>query len=102
MPIIFNDKRVQVELGHGDVRIAHGLVDDWAAVLFFPSEVTPVGTKFDLDTPLEVAAEDTPVRIIFDKERSIDVLIGALLDAKRMMVHKRAESVTPMEKPEEK
>jgi hypothetical protein len=93
MPIIKNEDRVQLEFGHGDIKIAHGLVADMGAVLFFPSEPTPIGTHEEFETPIEVAADDTPIRFIFEKEESIDVLIRALLDAKRLMIHKRAEDI---------
>ena len=98
MPIInYTDERVQLEFGYGDIRISHGTVGDAGAICFFRTdEITPIGTKFDFDTPLEVPAEDTPVRMTFEKEESIDVLINALLDAKRLMIHKRNTIEVPV------
>lgn len=101
MPIYHDTGRVQLEFGYGDILVSHGVVEDKAAVVcFFRAEPTPIGTKITYEEPLEVAAEDTPVRMVFNKLNSVDVLINALLDAKRMIIHAQSESVTPLEEKE--
>jgi hypothetical protein len=103
MPIInYEDKRVQLEFGHGDIRVSPGLVDGAGAVCFFNKEEGPIGEQVILEEPIEVPAELIPVRMTFDKIASIDVLIRALLDAKRMMIYGQVEGITPMKKVEEK
>jgi hypothetical protein len=104
MPIIkTNDDPVQLEFGYGDIRVSPGLVEDIAAVCFFQAdEPTPVGTKQQFDEPMEVPLEDTPVRMIFNSIKSLDVVIAALHDARLMMVVREMESVKPIGKDEEK
>jgi hypothetical protein len=101
MPIIhFNDETVQLEFGHGDIRVSPGLLEveevaggPIAAVCFFrQGEKRPIGERGVLDEPLTVDQSDTPVRMTFEKVESIDVLIRALETAKRFMINKEVDT----------
>lgn len=97
MPIInFDNDTVQLEFGYGDIEVAHGLLDTedtLGAVCFFPQE-TPmeIGAHRDYtDPPRTVNREDTPVRMVFTKTESIDVVLWALMRAKEQMIQKNSE-----------
>ncbi|QIW88776.1 hypothetical protein P59_179 [Bacillus phage P59] len=101
MPIInFTDETVQLEFGHGDIRVSPGLlnVEEVAGgpvgvVCFFrQDEARPIGERQVLDEPLEVEQPDTPVRMTFEKVESIDVVIRALEKAKQFMINKEVDT----------
>jgi hypothetical protein len=101
MPIIhFTDETVQLEFGHGDIRVSPGLLEveevaggPIGVVCFFEmAESTPIGDRVVLDEPLAVEAELTPVRMTFEKVESIDVVIRALEKAKRFMINKEVDT----------
>lgn len=93
----------QLEFGYGDISVAHGLTEEAGAVCFFnKEEPTPVGTKEKLDKPIEVPLEETPVRMVFNSVKSLDVVIRALYDARLAMVVREMESVKPIGENEEK
>jgi hypothetical protein len=101
MPIInYTDETVQLEFGHGDIRVSPALIQAEAvaggpigAVCFFRmAEPTPIGDLIVLDEPLVVEPEMTPVRMTFEKVESIDVVIRALEKAKRFMINKEVDT----------
>jgi hypothetical protein len=99
MPIVNEEGRTYLEFGHGDIEIAPGLVNgEYGCVCFFhQEEIRPIGERSVHVPGKEVPAEETPVRMVFLKEASIDVLIRALMDAKRLMIHKDVVVNLPVE-----
>ncbi|MNW46965.1 hypothetical protein D3C74_242830 [compost metagenome] len=93
MPIFKTEKSTQLEFGYGDIDICPALLateDVVGAVCFFQrDQVKPIGAHSDHDPNLSIAAEDTPVRMTFEKVESIDVVIWALEEAKRMMLARK-------------
>lgn len=88
MPIVKYDKSVQLEFGIGDIMVEPGLISnsDFGAVCFLNlKEPIPIGTKTKYDTPKSIELSDTPVRMLFAKIESIDVIIRALEAVKVMM-----------------
>lgn len=94
MPIIDIEKSRQLEFGYGDINVSPGTLDceDVVGVVIFrPQEVAkPIGEHED-HPGLRVDVSESPVRMTFEKIESIDVVIWALEETKRMMLEK-AES----------
>jgi hypothetical protein len=92
MPIVNINESKQLEFGHGDIEVAPALLQTdevVGAVCFFQREtVNTIGEHTDYEPNKTVDVEDTPVRMIFDKVESIDVVIWALQKAKEMMLEK--------------
>lgn len=92
MPIVKSDKSVQLEFGHGDIEVAPALLqhdDVMGAVCFFQRETAnPIGEHGDYEPNMVVELENTPVRMTFEKVESIDVVIRALEETKKMMLNK--------------
>ena len=94
MPIVDIEKSKQLEFGSGDIEVAPGLLtadDIVGAVCFFQRETpNPIGEKSDYFKPYQVVdLKDTPVRMLFEKVESIDVVIRALEQAKKFMINKQ-------------
>lgn len=96
MPIINHKGTVQIEMGSGDVKVSPGLLqlDYPCGVVVFQEydEARPIG-KWEPDDKIISAPEETPLRMTFDKPESIDVVIWALQEVKRMMKEDTWESL---------
>lgn len=91
MPILDLGTTKQLEFGTGDIEVSPGLLDmdeNVGVVCFIQTEKQPIGVQTDYEVPRVLKAEETPVRMTFEKTGSIDVLIWALQEAKRMMIAK--------------
>jgi hypothetical protein len=91
MPITKIEESVQLEFGSGDIEVMPGLLatdSSVGAVCFLQKqEATPIGTHTDYE-PYKVAEiEETPVRMVFNKAESIDVVIRSLQEAKEFMLN---------------
>ncbi|OMF00268.1 hypothetical protein BK124_11455 [Paenibacillus amylolyticus] len=95
MPIIKHEGQTQIEFGTGDINVSPGLLQlDYpcGVVVFQPKEVGPIGERRKNEVVVAPPAL-TPVRMTFDKVESIDVVIRALREAKRMMQEETWESL---------
>jgi hypothetical protein len=91
MPIVDIGTTKQLEFGYGDIEVAPGLLEleeTVGVVCFTQTERKPVGVHTDYENPKVLPMKETPVRMTFEKTGSIDVLIWALQEAKRMMINK--------------
>ncbi|MEK4513633.1 hypothetical protein [Paenibacillus sp. FSL K6-2524] len=90
MAIIKTEKSTQLEFGYGDIDVCPALLisaDVVGAVCFFQRDhQNPIGSHTDHDPNLLISAENTPVRMTFEKVESIDVVIWALEETKKMMI----------------
>ncbi|MGA5691451.1 hypothetical protein [Cytobacillus pseudoceanisediminis] len=90
MPIVDIKKTKQLEFGYGDIEVAAGLMQSentLGAVLFWNGEQTnEIGACHNFDEQKVVKIEETPVRMVFSKIESIDVVINALERSKQMMI----------------
>lgn len=97
MPIVNIGESKQLEFGHGDIVVSPGLLktdDVIGAVCFVNHEPREIGFHED-HYPNEVKTiDETPVRMIFEKIESIDVVIWALEEVKRMMTEAQTERKT--------
>jgi hypothetical protein len=79
----------QIEFGVGDINVASGLLksDDVLGVVCF-SQKDPghIGSPGVYEKYQEVDMIETPVRLVFEKVESIEVLIKSLQEAKRYMI----------------
>lgn len=93
MPIVQIDDTKQLEFGYGDIEVAPGLLNDEepvGVICFFNGQKgNRIGVKTTYDDPVELPIERTPVRMVFEKTESIDVVIRALQDTKRLMLKRR-------------
>ncbi|CAM4274286.1 hypothetical protein [Paenibacillus xylanexedens] len=95
MPIIKHEGQTQIEFGTGDINVSPGLIQlDYpcGVVVFQPKEPGAIGERKKNERVVALPAE-TPVRMTFDKVESIDVVIRALQEAKRMMQEETWESL---------
>ncbi|MDK8188806.1 hypothetical protein QP794_01750 [Paenibacillus sp. UMB7766-LJ446] len=95
MPIIKHEGQTQIEFGTGDINVSPGLLQlDYpcGVVVFQPKDPGPIGERKKNTTIVALPAE-TPVRMTFDKVESIDVVIRALQETKRMMEEETWESL---------
>ncbi|MCV4233329.1 hypothetical protein OHJ21_19280 [Virgibacillus sp. LDC1] len=96
MPIINHNGAMQIEMGSGDVKVSPGLLqlDYPCGVVVFQEydEARPIG-KWEQNDRKIADPEETPIRMTFDKPESIDVVIWALQEAKRMMAEESWESL---------
>jgi hypothetical protein len=95
MPIIKHEGQTQIEFGTGDINVSPGLLQlDYpcGVVAFQPKESGPIGERQKNERVVAPPAE-TPVRMTFDKVESIDVVIRALHEAKRMMQEETWQSL---------
>lgn len=91
MPILDLGTTKQLEFGTGDIEVAPGLLEieeNVGVVCFIQTERKPIGVHTDYEEPIKLPMEETPVRMTFEKTGSIDVLIWALQETKRMMIAK--------------
>lgn len=90
MPIVNIKESVQLEFGTGDIDVAHGAIpgEKWLGVVCYFQRETPneIGARGDLKPMSKVPLEETPVRMVFEKVESIDVVIRALEKAKEHMI----------------
>ena len=93
MPIVDIENSKQLEFGYGDIEVAPGLLkseDNVGIVCFFQREESnTIGAHTQYDQPQEASVINTPVRMLFDKIESIDVVIWALEEAKKFMINKK-------------
>lgn len=105
MPIINHEGAVQIEMGSGDIKVSPGLLQleyPCGVVVFQEYDAArPIG-KWEPNDRKIASPEETPVRLTFDKIESIDVVIWALQEAKRMMSEETWQSLLeqPQEAPE--
>lgn len=95
MPIIKHEGQTQIEFGTGDINVSAGLLQmDYpcGVVVFQPKEPGQIGERRKNEVIVAPPAE-TPVRMTFDKVESIDVVIRALQETKRMMQEETWESL---------
>ncbi|GAN11529.1 conserved hypothetical protein [Mucor ambiguus] len=89
-------------MGSGDIKVSPGLLqlDYPCGVVVFQEydEARPIG-KWEPNDRKVAAPEETPVRMTFDKIESIDVVIWALQEAKRMMSEETWQTL--LEQPKE-
>ncbi|TSB47144.1 hypothetical protein [Alkalicoccobacillus porphyridii] len=90
MPISDINDSKQLTFGYGDIEVGTGLMRPESrvgVVCFFNNTAPrPIGTKNTFKVPKVVSIEETPVRMIFEKSESVDVVIRALQDAKLKML----------------
>jgi hypothetical protein len=105
MPIETKEKSTQLHFGTGDIEVAPGLLKQdeiIGAVCFFQRQSqNQIGERGDYKPHMVVDAEHTPVRMTFDKTESIDVVIWALQETKRMMLDGRVNASVSTESPSE-
>jgi hypothetical protein len=78
MPIVKTDETIQLEFGTGDIEVNPGLLKDstLGVVCFYQKEtVTEIGTHTENPPGYSLEINETPVRLVFEKTESIDVLI---------------------------
>lgn len=96
MPIINHNGAMQIEMGSGDVKVSPGLLqlDYPCGVVVFQEydEARPIG-KWEQNDRKIADPEETPIRMTFDKPESIDVVIWAFQEAKRMMAEETWQSL---------
>lgn len=92
MPIVDIDKTKQLEFGYGDIEVAAGLLqsdDTVGTVLFWNNEKrNEIGAYHEYGEDKAMSVEETPVRMLFTKIESIDVVIDALEKSKQKMLSK--------------
>lgn len=91
MPIVDIEKTKQLEFGYGDIEVAPGLlevVDESIGVVIFKQNYkqNPIGNHTEYPESISIDVTETPVRMVFEKVESIDVVIWALEKAKAMMI----------------
>lgn len=90
MPIVDVEKSKQLEFGYGDIEVAAGLLqaeDIVGTVLFWNNgEQNEIGAYHEYGEDKVMGIEETPVRMLFTKIESIDVVIDALEKSKKMMI----------------
>lgn len=90
MPIVNIGESKQLEFGYGDIKVSPALLktnEVVGVVCFFNQEPRQIGSHEEHSPNEEKSIEDTPVRMIFDKLESIDVVIWALEEAKKFMIN---------------
>lgn len=91
MPIIKIDESVEMKFGSVDIEVMPGLLESDSsigAVCFFQKqEATPIGTHTDYIPHKVAEIEETPVRMVFNKIESIDVVIRSLQEVKDFMLN---------------
>lgn len=96
MPIIKHEDQMEVEFGSGDIKVSPGLLklEQPCGVVVFQEydRARPIGQWEENDRKI-ADPEETPIRMTFDKVESIDVVIWALQEAKRMMQEETWESL---------
>lgn len=91
MPIVTFEGSRQLEFGTGDILVSPGLLklEETVGVVCFTEQGTRViGEHVDHNPSIVLPAEETLVRMTFEKVESIDVVIWALEETKRMMAEK--------------
>jgi hypothetical protein len=84
----------QLEFGSGDINVAQGLIEGdnvLGVVCFSQKEPAPIGSRGLYDKYQKVEMTETPVRMVFEKVESIDVIIEALQETKRYMLQGSVE-----------
>ena len=81
-------KEAYLEFGTGDICIASGYIESEQGVgfvTFCNQEPREIGKMGDVELDKKYSIDDFPVVMKFSKKESIDVVIKALLDAKKLM-----------------
>lgn len=95
MAIVDIGNSKQLEFGNGDIKVSPALLktdEVIGAVCFFNQESQKIGEVKEHSPNEERSIEETPVRMIFEKAESIDVVIWALEEAKRFMISGTTEN----------
>lgn len=84
-----SEKQVEMQFGTGDIGFNSGAIteDDnkVGIVIFYNQGSREIGSVGDIKAGTEVDIRDFPVMMTFYKKESIDVLVKALLEAKKEM-----------------
>lgn len=92
MPIVDINKSKQLEFGYGDIEVGAGLLqsdDAVGTVCFWNNDGGhEIGEYHEYEEGHTVSIDETPVRMVFTKIESIDVVIDALEKTKKMMIDK--------------
>ena len=84
-----SQKQVEMQFGTGDIGFNAGAIteDDnkVGIIIFYNQEPREIGSIGDIRAGTEVDIRDFPVVMTFYKKESIDVLVEALLEAKKEM-----------------
>ena len=87
--IVKNDERIRLEFGTGDIGFNAGTIkeddDKVGVIIFYNQEARNIGDVGDIRAGEEVNINDFPVIMKFYRKESIDVIIEALLEAKKEM-----------------
>lgn len=96
---------IELEFGSGDIEVMPGLLDTdntVGAVCFMrKQEATPIGTRTEYSPHKKAEVEETPVRMVFNKVESIDVVIRSLQEAKEFMLNGLPKGTGTTELPSE-
>lgn len=95
MPIVKIENSTQLEFGTGDINVGAGLLDleeVVGVVTFMECSESAIGTLVEYGENNKFEISQTPVRMVFSKVESIDVLIHELEIAKQMMLAKLGKS----------
>lgn len=84
-----SEKQVEMQFGTGDIGFNPGALigneQRIGTIIFYNQEPREIGSTGDIAAETEVDIRDFPVIMTFYKKESIDVLIEALLEAKKEM-----------------
>jgi len=83
------EHQVKMEFGTGDIGFNAGAIkeddDKVGVIIFYNQEPRNIGDTGDINAGAEVDINDFPVIMKFYKKESIDVVVKALLEAKKEM-----------------
>lgn len=91
MAIVDHEHTRQLEFGFGDIKVSPGMLDTdevIGVVVFQNQDARPIGDHEDHVPNRKLDISESPVRMTFEKLESIDVVIWALQETKRMMLEK--------------
>ncbi len=84
-----SEKQVEMQFGTGDIGFNSGAIAEGdnkiGIIIFYNQEPRDIGSLGDIKAGTEVDIRDFPVIMTFYKKESIDVLIEALLEARKEM-----------------
>ena len=83
------EHQVKMEFGTGDIGFNAGVIKEEdkkvGIIIFYNQEARNIGDTGDIKAGTEIDINDFPVVVKFYRKESIDVLIEALLEAKKEM-----------------
>ena len=84
--IINNGKQIELKFGTGDICVTGGRCEDFGVVTFSDRTPREIGSRGDIIAgQVYDLNKDFPIIMTFTKKESIDVVIGALEQAKNDM-----------------